>query len=175
MYGWKTYILLQRYVPHIFHPPCPCSYQCLTGDSSDPISLPSHHSPPTLLEMSAMTEIDMPIRVIGYIPSKLAKPLKSLNNILKHQKPKAPPTEHAVTSLPLPHQLTCTSQLSPSRWKTMAHLANLDDGESMTGCLPGSIFTDYHIQVSMVIQVLGAIQVACTNAQSLHHLNRGPL
>ena len=150
------------------------SYKLPTGDSTDPISLPPHYSTPPPVETPAITEIHMPIRVTSYILSKSAKPVKSLNDVLKHQKPKAHPTEHAATSLPLPHQVTSTSQPSLSRRKSTAHPANLDDGESMTGCLPGRKFTDYHIQVSAVIQVLGAIQVTHRNAKSLHSSNRGP-
>ena len=151
------------------------SYKLLTGDSTDPISLRPHYSTPPPVKTPAVTEIHMPIRVTGYIPSKSAKPMKSLNDVLKHQKPKAHPTKHAATSPPLPHQVASTSQPSPSRRKSMAHPANLDDGESMTSCLPGRKFTDYHKQVSAVVQVSGAIQVAHRNAKSLHSSNRGPL
>ena len=90
------------------------SYNLPTGDSTDPISLPSHHSTPPPVETPAVTELHMPIRVTGYIPSKSAKPVKSLNDVLKHQKPEAHPTEHATT-LPPPNQVASTSQPSPSR------------------------------------------------------------
>ena len=150
------------------------SYNLPTGDSTDPISLASHHSTPPTVETPAVTEIHMPIRVTSYIPSKSAKPVKSLNDVLKHQKPEAHPTKHAATSLPPPHQVTSTSQSSLSHRKTMVRPANLDDGESMTSCLPGRKFTDYHIQVSVVVQVSGAIQVTRRNAKSLHSSNRGP-
>ena len=150
------------------------SYKLPTGDSTDPVSLPPHHSTPPLVETPAITKIHMLIRVTGYILSKSAKPVKSLNDVLKHQKPKAHPTEHAATSPPPPHQVTSTSQSSPSHQNSMARPANLDDGESMAHCLPGRKFTDYHIQVSAVVQVSGAIQVGCRNAKSLHSSNRGP-
>ena len=55
------------------------SYKLLTGDSTDPISLPPHHSTLTLVETPAVTEVNMPIWVTSYIPSKSAKPLISLN------------------------------------------------------------------------------------------------
>ena len=90
------------------------SYNLPTGDSTDPISLPSHHSTPPPVETPAVTEIHMPIQVTGSIPSKSAKPVKSLNDVLKHQKPEAHPTEHA-TMPPPPHQVVSTSQPSPSR------------------------------------------------------------
>ena len=83
------------------------SYKLLTGDSTDPISLPPHHSTLTLVETPAVTEVNMPIWVTSYIPSKSAKPLKSLNDSLKPQKPEAPLTQPLSTSPPLPppHQL----------------------------------------------------------------------
>ena len=90
------------------------SYNLPTGDSTDPISLPSHHSTPPPVETPAVTELHMPIQVTSYIPSKSAKPVKSLNDVLKHQKPEAHPTEHATTPPP-PHQVASTSQPSPSR------------------------------------------------------------
>ena len=107
------------------------SYKLPTGNSTDPISLPPHHLTPTLVKMPAITKVNMVIRVTGYIPSKSAKPLKSLNDILKSQKLEAPPTQPLSTSLPLPppHQLKSTSQSLPTHQKTMAHPANLDDGE----------------------------------------------
>ena len=108
-------------------------------------------------------------------PFKIGQPLKSLNDVLKHQKPEAPPTEHVSTSPPPPYQLKSTSWSSLSCQKTMAIPANLDDGELMTSCLQGRIFTDYHTQVSVVIQVPGVIQVTCRNAKSLHLSNCGPL
>ena len=67
------------------------SYNLPTGDSTNPISLPSHHSTPPPVETPAVTEIHMLIRVTGYIPSKSAKPVKSLNDVLKHQKPERGP------------------------------------------------------------------------------------
>ena len=55
------------------------SYKLLTGNSTDPIYLPPHHSTPTLVKTTAVTKVNMPIWVTGYIPSKSAKPLISLN------------------------------------------------------------------------------------------------
>ena len=135
------------------------SYKLLTGDSTDPVSLPPHHSTPPLVKNPAVTEIHMLIWVTGYIPSKSAKPVKALNNVLKHQKPEAHPTEHAATSPPPPHQVTSTSQSSLSRRKSTARPANLDDGESMTGCLPGrkcenqSTISSSKVKDTMICQI----------------------
>ena len=73
----------------------------------------------------------MPIQVTGYIPSKSAKPLKLLIDVLKPQKPEALPTQPLLTSPPPPlsRQLESTSQSLPTRQKTTAHPANLDNGK----------------------------------------------